>query len=416
MRAIVGRLSDLGLRELFKLLASAEAEGRLRVETSAGNAELLVKAGEVSGPVTPPLAVAYSTRGGSFTFRSEPVTGEGWAAADDFLLLIDALAGSEQLRDPARVGAASAGPPAVRDPIGELRDSLADVPLPQALARLHVASADPRPYRALEAAWRHRGWVISLVQEPRWPDADAPDVVVAHLPSSGSLAGQGASWVDLVRRASSQMPPVPVLWVGGLADPELRHQAIVAGASFLLPAPMGEVGEAARWFRDEVTLVVERLLSQRTTATESAAEAFRDYFLALHVDASPAELRASLLRVAATSFMRGVLLAVRPSGFEALGGFGLGRGAPVHTPRGVAGLEQVVVARRQVRCQDLDAAERESLAALLPGGCAVNGELLPLIAGTECVGVFVGDGLRRPGENTAALAMLLARGGAVAAR
>lgn len=409
---IVGRLSDLGMRELFKLLASAEAEGRLRVETPAGHAELLVRAGEVSGPMTPPLAVAFATRTGSFTFRPEPVEGDTWIAAAEFLALIEAKAGSGW--GVVAADTVAGGTAAELDPLGELRESLADVPLPQPAARVLVVTADPRPYRALEAAWRHRGWGAVLVQEPRWP-AEPPDVLVLHLPSSGTLAGQGAAWVDLVRAACAQAPPVPVLWVGGMADPDLRHQVVMAGASFLLPAPIGEVGEAARWFRDEVTFVIERLLSPKTTAAESAAEAFRDFFLALHVDSSPAELRASLLRVAATSYARGVLLAVRQKGFEVLGGFGLGRASGVRLARGVGILEGVVAARRSLRCAELDAGQRESMAAVLPGGCAEDGELLPLLDGAECVGVFVGDGLRRPNESTAALAMLLARSGAVVA-
>jgi hypothetical protein len=413
VRAIVGRLSDLGPRELFKLLASAEAEGCLRIDTPAGHADLLIRPGEVSGKVTPPLVLAYSMRSGSFSFRPEPVVGEGWVPTDDFLLLIEARAGKEEAREWVSLQGAPPGPTPSADPLGELRDSLAEIPLPHAVARVLVVSSDPRPDRSVEGPWRRRGWELTTVQEPRWPDGEDPDVLVLHLPSAGTLAGQEPAWLGLVRRASSQMPPIPTLWIGGMADPELRHRAITAGADFLLPGPMGEVGEAARWFRDEVTLIVERLLSHRTAAAESAAEAFRDYFLVLHVDASPAELRASLLRVAATSFRRGVLLAVRKTGFETLGGFGLGQGGPRHLTRGAVGLEQVVGSCRAIRCSELDASLRESLSVVLPGGCAPDGEILPLLAGAECVGVFAGDGQLLHGESTAGLAMLFARSGSV---
>ncbi|NWF99922.1 MAG: DUF4388 domain-containing protein [Thermoanaerobaculaceae bacterium] len=411
MRTIVGRLADLRLRELFKLLASAGAEGRLLIDTSVGRAELLVREGEVCGAVTPPLVVAYTTRSGSFSFHPESVQAEGWMPTEEFLLLVEARAGEEEGgEEEVRVAPAASEP---SDPLGELRDSLAEIPLGQASATLLVASADPRPYRALESVWRRRGWEMVLLQEPRWPEEAVPDAVVLHLPSSGTLAGQEAAWLGLLRRASSHLPPVPTVWIGGLADPELRHEAIVAGADFLLPAPMGEVGEAARRFREELTVVLERLLSLRHATAENAAEAFRDFFLALHADAAPAELRASLLRVAATSFRRGVLVAVRPGLLETLGGFGLGQSCPRQVSRGIEVLERAIATRRAIRCADVEPEQRHALGVLLAGGAGADGEILPLLEGEACVGVFVGDGSLRPGESTAALAMLLARSGTV---
>jgi len=411
VRTIVGRLSDLRLRELFKLLASAEVEGRLLIDTPAGHAELLVRGGEVCGQVTPPIVVAYTTRSGSFSFRPEAVVGQGWMPTDDFLLLVETRAGATE-------GAAAGGEAEARvvrgvDPLGELRESLSEIPIGQAATRVAVITADPRPYRAMEGEWRRRGWMAEVFQEPRWPEGVPPDALVLHLPASGTLAGQEALWLALARQASAQVPPVPTLWIGGLADAELRHEAIGAGVDFLLPAPMGEVGESARRFREEVTILLERLLSRRAVLAETAAEAFRDYFLALHIDASPAELRASLLRAAATSFERGVLLAVRPTAFETLGGFGLGAACPRQLPRGIAALEQAVTVRRAIRCAELDASLREDLAAALPAGCGADGEILPLFAGNECVGLFLGIQPLRPGESTAALAMLFARSGAV---
>lgn len=411
MRAIVGRLSDLRLRELFKLLASAEVEGRLLIDTPAGHAELFVRGGEVCGKVTPPIVMAYTTRSGSFSFRPEAVVGEGWMSPDDFLLLVETRAGAAE--GPADRVDAGAGAGRRVDPLGELRESLSEIPIGQAATRIAVITADPRPYRAMESEWRRRGWAAEILQEPRWPEGAPADALVLHLPASGTLAGQESLWLSVARQASAQMPPIPTLWIGGLADPELRHEAIAAGVDFLLPAPMGEVGESARRFREEVTVVLERLLSRKEALAETAAEAFRDYFLALHIDASPAELRASLLRAAATSFRRGVLLAVRAASFETLGGFGLGPGCPRQLPRGLGALEHAVAMRRPVCCAELDAPLREDLAAALPAGCGADGEILPLFADKDCVGLFVGIEPLRPGESTAALAMLFARSGSV---
>ncbi len=414
VRTIVGRLADLRLRELFKLLASAGAEGRLLIDTPVGRAELLVREGEVCGTVTPALVVAYTTRSGSFSFHPESVRAEGWMPTEEFLLLVEAQAGEEEGGEEEVRVAPPVGEPL--DPLGELRDSLAEIPLGQASARLLVATADPRPYRALEAVWRRRGWEVVLAQEPRWPEGEMPDAVVLHVPSSGTLAGQEGVWLGLLRRASSHVPPIPTVWVGGLADPELRHDAILSGADFLLPGPMGEMGEAARRFREELTVILERLLAHRHATAENAAEAFRDFFLALHADASPAELRASLLRVAAASFRRGVLVAVRPTLLETLGGFGLGQGCPRQVSRGIEALERAIATRRAIRCADLEPQQRQALGALLAGGAGADGEILPLLVADECVGLFVGDGSLRPGESTAPLAMLLARSGTVVGR
>ena len=84
----------------------------------------------------------------------------------------------------------------------------------------------------------------------------------------------------------------------------------------MLPAPVGDVGETARWFREDLTLLADRLLRAGGASGEGEAEAFRDFFLALQVDADPAEVRASLLRFAGTFFARGALLEIRDGGLR----------------------------------------------------------------------------------------------------
>lgn len=326
MKTIVGRFADLSLNELLRLLATASAAGELWVGNSAGQAQLRIAAGMVEGEVSPVMLAAYHRREGSFRFQPANLTAEtAWQPMEEFLLRLASEAPAVETK-----GA---------DALSELRESLVDVS-PAAGGKVLVVTADPRPYKSLEVEWARRGWEVRLQAEPRWPRESAWDVAVFHLPGSATLAGQGNLWLDLLSHASRCQPPVPVVWVGGLADAFLRHEAVQRGAAFLLPAPAGEVGEAARWFRQDLTLLVERLLQRRgELATPSSA--FQEFFLALHADSVPEEARASLLRLAAAHFSRGLLLACSDQGFEVLGGFGCGA-LPRRLPRGLEGLEEVV--------------------------------------------------------------------------
>ena len=410
MKAILGRLTDLGVRELFKLLTSAGAAGELEVESAGARTTLQIREGYVAGVPSAALIHALASRSGTFCFRPGPVAEDGeWFGLEEFLARVDSLV--------AQSGNAGSDPDSARaafDPLAELRHSLAEVPLPGVGPRVLVITADPRPYRVLEPEWRQRGWDVALRHEPVWAEGYGPSLVVIHLPTSSTLAGQGEVWLKLVRTASGQEPPVPVVWVGGLADPWLRHQAVVAGAEFQMPAPAGEVGESARWFRDDLSLVAERLLARRESGLQREAQAFRDFFLALHADASPAEVRASLLRFAGSFFTRALLVAVQDAGFDALGGFGLAGATPSRIPRGTPALEQAVVHRRPMRAADLAPSEQQELEAALglpvaPGGV----ELFPVLREGECVAILLGHEVLPDVAETSGLASLLARTGAL---
>ena len=416
MKAILGRLTDLGVKELFKLLTSAGAAGELDVESAGARTTLRIRSGYVAGEPTAALIHALAARSGTFCFRTGPVAEDGeWFGLEEFLARVDSLVAQS---DAAAVGGGDRGSESGGvedvpfDPLAELRHSLAEVPLPGIGPRVLVITADPRPYRVLEPEWRQRGWDVTVRHEPVWTAGDNPSAVVVHLPTSATLAGQGEMWLGLVSCATRQDPPVPVIWVGGLADPWLRHEAVRAGAEFLIPAPAGEVGESARWFREDLTTVAERLLARRASGAEKEAAAFRDFFLALHADASPAEVRASLLRFAGNFFTRALLLAVGDGGFDALGGFGLAGVAPGRLPRGTPALEHVVVERRPVRPGELAPGESQGVeAALGVAGAGGTMELFPVLRGGECVAVLAGHEPLPDVLETASLASLLARAG-----
>lgn len=414
MKAILGRLTDLGVKELFKLLTSADAAGELEIESLGARSVLQVRRGHVAGEPSAPLVHAVASRSGTFCFRPGPVSDGGeWFGLEEFLARVDALVARSGVAEAAEAGEDGAAVPGF-DPLAELRLSLAEVALPGIEVRVLVVTADPRPYRVLEPEWRQRGWEVEVRSEAGWDEAFAPDVVVVHLPTSATLAGQGKQWLEVARQGSGRNPRVPVIWVGGLSDPWLRHQAVVAGVEFLIPSPAGEAGEAARWFREDLTLVAERLLARRDSGAQREAAAFRDFFLALHADAAPGDVRASLLRFAGDFFSRALLLAVRDDGFAALGGFGFSGRGSIRLPRGTAVLEHVVIARRPARAGDLVPAELSALASALGIADAADGvELFPLLKGGECLAVLLGHGLRPNVVETASLASLLARSGSL---
>lgn len=329
MRAIVGRLSDLSLAELLRLLAAASASGELTLRNNEGECKVRVAAGMVEGVFSPPVLVAFHRREGSFTFRPGPVPAEGaWQPMEEFLVRL--------ARSPLAPVAED------KDELSELRESLSEVAPVSSGRRVFVATGDPRPYRGLEVEWGRRGWELRVGFGPAWPEGERFDAVVVHLPGSATLAGQADHWLGVLRRAQAVKPPVPVVWVGGLADARLRHEAVQGGAAFLLPAPAGEAGEAARWFREDLTVVLERVLAKPPEVGAGEGWAFREFFLALHAETTPEETRASLLRLAAHSFSRGLLLAVRDQALDVLGGFGFSP-IPRRLPRGIAALEMVVV-------------------------------------------------------------------------
>jgi len=416
VKAILGRLSDLGLRELSRLLTSAGAEGTLEVETPAGPAQVDFRSGHISGQLTPALVLAFATRSGTFCFRPRTVSAAGeWLPQEEFLARLESQAqtASRAAALSGMAGGESASGGAA-DPLAELRDSLAEVPLQGAAVHLLVISVDPRPYRQLEPKWRQQGWEVTLTDAPAWPAGIAPALVILHLPASGTLAGQGEAWLRLAAEAVRQRPPVPVIWVGGLADPSLRHQAIMAGVDFMMPAPASEVGETARWFRDELAEVAQRLLARRGGSGEGSAEAFRDFFLALHVDATPAEARASLLRFAATFFGRGVLFAIRDAAFESVGGYGFALGPPVRLSRGSSPLEDVVVERRSLRLDDVGHEVAASIAgALRAGDTLEGGQVFPILFVRECTALFIGDRPLVTATGVDVLGAVLAHSGAL---
>ncbi len=386
MRAIVGRLSDLSLPELLRLLAAASASGELALRNGQGECQLRVASGMVEGVFAPPVLAAFHRREGSFSFRPGPVPSElEWQPMEEFLVRLARLPWEASQQ--------------ARDELSELRETLSEVAPVPATRRVLVVAGDPRPYRGLEVEWGKRGWELVVTGNPAWPTEESFDAVVVHLPGSATLAGQGDLWLAILRKAQEQEPPVPVVWVGGLADARLRHEAVQAGAAFLLPAPAGEVGEAARWFREDLTTVLERVLQKPATATAGEGWAFREFFLALHAETTPEETRASLLRLAAHSFSRGLLVGVAEAHLEVLGGFGFSP-IPKRLPRGLEVLEKVIAEGIRLEGQSVS----QGLEGLVVGGDGLWA--FPLRRREGTVGLLLASG-KQPGADLRELANVL---------
>ncbi len=387
MRAIVGRLADLSLPELLRLLAAASASGELALRNSHGDCQLRIASGMVEGVFSPPVLAAFHRREGSFSFHPGPVPAQAdWQPMEEFLVRL------------ARWPWVSS--PQAKDELSELRETLSEVAPVAATRRVLVVAGDPRPYRGMEVEWGKRGWEVEIAGGPSWPVEKDFDALVVHLPGSATLAGQGDLWLGILRKAQEQQPPVPVVWVGGLADSRLRHEAVQAGAAFLLPAPAGEVGEAARWFREDLTVVLERLLQKPLRGVASEGGAFREFFLALHAETTPEETRASLLRLAAHSFSRGLLVAVGDEHLNVLGGFGFSP-IPKRLPRGIEVLERVITEGTRL--------EEQSVSQEIPG-IVGSGDALwvfPLRRREGTVGLLLASG-KYPGADPRELAQVLA--------
>ncbi|MEP0773570.1 MAG: DUF4388 domain-containing protein [Acidobacteriota bacterium] len=408
MKVILGRLADIALPSLFKLLESAEVTGALELDCGGRQGTLWIRGGEVAGAVDPEVLRAAASRSGSFCFRpgALPATPGHWESSREVLARLDAERVRLSLEEVGQ-GVELAG-----DPLADLRSSLEQVHLPSGSPTVAVVTADPRPYRHLEPVWTQRGWTVAVEGEVAFPSRAQPDLLILHLPSSGTMAGQAEVWLNVVRAAAACQPPVPVLWVGGLSDPAVRHQAVMLGVEFLLPGPLSEGGEAGRWFREELTVLAERTLARRGVQGRDEAESLRDFFLALHVDAPPAEVRASLLRLAGDFFQRGVLLAVGEHAFESLGAYGFIHMPAARLPRGLDLLEDAVVARSVVPVAEGSAAAQRALAhALAAGSDLGEGVVVPVLLHGESVALFVGDGPARPDGRFDALAALLSRAG-----
>jgi hypothetical protein len=426
-RAVTGSLEHLGSAELLRLVSATSPSGILELRTDRGSLRLEVDRGRVRAPSAAELqraAGVLAGRGGDFRFQPCAVAalaGEALslsafaeaAGAVDHELRLDRLLAAEGADREARppIHVLPPAPPA--DPLRDLLAELeAQAPGELHFARIAVIAQDPRPWRGVvQQGWRRRGWETFL--EPCSPELalEGFDVLIVHHRDASTRMRQEAAWLDLVRRAAAAEPPVPVLWVAPLGDPDWVHRLIEAGVAFLMPAPAGDAGKTLARFAADLSRVVERQLQVPSTRPEPGLPAAVSELVGALLSASdPDQGLRSLLVLASESFARGALLAVTGTEIRCRAGFGypLNRSLAA-LPRGIALLERVIRSGEAV----LELAPRTAGALQLAAACGVSElpaatALIPLGGGEGVVGVLVAD---RNGDELPELAELVVLAG-----
>lgn len=419
-RKLKGRLENLGLAGLFRLLAATGASGRLEVETSEGAFSLGIRGGRVETPeptLVKKICHCLDRAAGSFSFDPQPA-GKPLEGGVDLSAILELCRGQSG-RD--RKGFASdidvdnllagevstiSGPRETRIhllpaavPEHPLEDLLLELekaaPEELLFAQVGVVTGDPRPWRGwIEREWRRRGWELRLFGVVPDLPMDRLDALVIHHRLTVTRVGRETQWLELLQRAAASERAIPVVWVGPLGDPVWVARLVEAGASFLLPAPAGEGGAVWQSFQETVTRVLARLVQSGTEKERPSGQpAARELVEALVHGRGPGERIGVLLQLASGTLCSGAVFSVDATAVRCRAGFGfpLSTETPV-LPRGIAALETVIRTGRPERSIDPAAAGSRQLARVLgvedlPAGLV----LIPLQSREGTTGLLIGE-------------------------
>jgi len=435
-RKLSGSLEHLAPPALLRLVSATSPSGVLVLETPEGELRFDVDRGRVQEPTEAQLRLArrvLGCRNGRFTFEPqaiEPIEGrvlslsalaEAAQAIDTDTeiesLMTDEIFDFQGPSETVKIHVLPSEPP--RNPLDEMVVDL-DAGAPEELlfADIGVFAHDPRMWRgSIERQWRQLGWRLHLASLAEESGAEKFDVVVVHHQNATTRIGSEREWLELIRRGCASDPPVPVVWVSPLGDPEWVHRLIDAGVSFLMPPPSGETGEVASRFTSDVTQVVDRQLrGRRGRGDTELSESVSDLVGAILSESDPDRGVRSLLQLAAETFDRGAVLTVDDASLRCRAGFGypFDRNAAV-LPRGIDLLEEVVQSGTAVLEIEPGSADARTLAGVcgveeLPSEMA----LIPLGRFGSVAGVLVADREGRELPDIDELVVLAGRlGGAV---
>lgn len=419
MRTLAGSLTHLAPQTLLRMLSVAAPTGILELLTDAGSLRLEIVVGRVLRPTEELLMHAggvLECAHGAFRFEPaelRPLEDDGLELlafaelarttrrrAASFAVDVDVerlIAGEiVDLTLPAMPNIHVLPEAPLENPLDDLLEDLeATSPGELLQAQIGVVATDPRLWRGpTEADWRRRGWKLRLLPTPAAVPLTGLDVVVVHHQLTTTRVGHEEEWLDLVSRAATATPPVPLVWVGPLGDGVWVHRLIEAGASFLIPAPQGDSGETLHRFIAGLTRVVDRQLRQRRERVEpELPAAVGELVDVLLSGADSDEAAAHLLRFASAQLARGALLMVSDTAIRCRAGFGypLPSGLLV-LPRGVGLLERVIRSSEATWELEPDSGGAIQLARCfgvdrLPPTTAV----MPMVAGATVVGLLVAD-------------------------
>ena len=435
-RPLSGSLEHIAPFALLRLVSATSPSGILEIGTDRGSLRLEVDRGRVRVPTDDEIrraAHVLASHVGEFRFQpseverieggalslsafAEAAAGAGTRSDVDRLSAFDGVDAQPQVRD-AEIHVLPAEEP--ENPLQDLVDDLeTEAPGELLFATLGVVAQDPRPWRgSVEREWRQRGWRLELLPFAAEADLAGCDLLIVHHQQAAVRVGHESEWLNLIARASSADPPVPVVWAAPLGDSGWVHRLIDAGVAFLMPAPQGETGEAITRFMDGLTRVVDRQLQDRRGHLETGLPAsISELVGALLSQSDPDEGVRSLLSLAAEKFSRGAVLIAGATAIRARAGFGYPLNREVTAlPRGVGLLERVIRSGEAVLEIDPSSGSARGLAEVcgvdvLPAATA----LIPLGRFGAVAGVLVADRLGDDLPDLDDLVVLVGRlGGAV---
>ncbi len=441
-RKLKGRLDNLGLAALFRLLGATGASGRLVVETAGGSFSLEIRGGRVQRPdvvLVREVGRCLDETSGSFNFDPQPSTGtlENGVSIGTFLDLcrrrvapekrhfasdvdVENLLTHELMveKDTGKTKIHLLPTAAPENPLEDLVSELEDAAPEELLfAQVGVVTTDPRLWRGwIEREWRHRGWELKSLGMALEVPLGELDALVVHHHLAVTRVGREEDWLELLRRASGSRRSVPVIWIGPLGDPVWVARLVEAGASFLLPAPAGEGGEVWKRLQETVTRVVARLVRWGGRRGDGDGQPGSiELVEALVRGSGPGEKVGVLLQMASGALRSGAVFSVEETSIRCRAGFGFPLNAEATVlPRGIAFLEKVIRSEEALASVDADAAGARQLARVLgverlPSGLVV----IPLQGRGETAGLLVGERKDVPTEELEELVLIARRiGGA----
>jgi len=435
-RILSGSLEHLSPPALLRLVSATSPSGILEIVTADGSLRLEVNRGRVNMPSKDELVSAgrvLACRRGEFRFSPCEVThreGEvlslttfaeaASAAASN--VEVDRLLQEERVEVSRPENRPDIHVLPSEPPMNPLEDLLADLeveaPTELLAARIGVAIRDPRWWRgSMERDWRRRGWRVRYFSAVEEVDLTAVDLLVVHHQPVGAGGGEDARWFELIARAATADPVVPVIWVGPLTNEENIHRLIQAGVSFLMPVPRGGASEILGRLAGDLGSVIERQLQANIGGGRSTLPSgVTELVGALLSGSDPDQGVSSLLQLAAEHFERGAVLMVEGEVVRCRAGFGypLDRGQTT-LPRGVGLLEHVIHTGEAVMAIDPESDAVAGVADVLGiGGLSAATALIPLGRSGGVAGVLVADRRGRELPELDDLVLLAGRlGGAV---
>ena len=435
-RVLSGSLEHLPPMALLRLVSATSPSGVLELETAEGSLCLDVDRGHVRRPPKGDLESAgkvLGCRSGEFRFSPgevSPHDGEllsltAFAEAADAAaryLEVDRLLAEDSVEISRRAKGANIHVLPSEPAQNPLDDLLADLeieaPGELLFVQIGVVAQDPRWWRGtLEREWQQRGWQLRLFQIGEAITLEGLELLVVHLQNVTATAGCEEEWLELIARATSADPPVPLVWVAPLGDATWVNRLIDAGVSFLLPAPLGEAGEAMTRFADGLSRVVERQIQGRHREGHSVLPSgVTELVGALLSESEPDQGISSLLQIAAEHFTRGAVMMAEDTAIRCRAGFGypLDRDRTA-LPRGVGLIEHVIRTGEALTEIDPDAGGVRHLSGVLGvADLPAQTAIIPLGRSGGVAAVLVADSEGNELPDLAALVHLAGRLGGAA--